>query len=130
MFFEAVQYSLWNYNVLGLVMEIHFHGYTFQLLGALIAFWGRLFILMGMNDGGEKWEFIGLLRVVILQNKNYYIFGVQGRTPNRGRFKGRHAFSTFVPNFQSRYETFQTYNLLKLYLSSKYGKISECKVKV
>lgn len=85
---------------------------------------------MGINDGGEKGEFIGLVRMVNLQNKNYYILEVQGRTPNQGRFKGRNAFSIFVAKFQSRYETFQTYNLLKLYLSSEYGRISECNVKL
>lgn len=84
--------------------------------------------LWGMNDGGEKGEYIGLVRVVDLQNKNYYILGVQGRMPNWERFKGSHAFSIFVAKFQSCYVTFHTYSLLKLYLSSKHGRVSECNV--
>lgn len=83
-----------------------------------------------MIDGGEKGEYIGLVRAVNFQHKNYYILGVQGRTPNWGRFKGRHAFLIFVANIQRRYETFQTYNLLTIYLSSKDGRISECNAKV
>lgn len=85
---------------------------------------------MGMNGAGEKGEYIGLVCLLHLQNKNYYILGVQGRTPNWGRFKGRHAFSSFVANIQRRYEQFQTYNLLTIYLSSKDGRISECNAKV
>lgn len=113
------------------MMEIHFHGYPFQLLGD----YPDRFLRQPFYSYGDEWWVvkkgsIGLVRVVDLQNKNYYVFGEQGRTPNRGRFKGRHVFSIVVAKFQSRYETFHSYNLVKLYLSSNYRGVSECNVKV